>query len=72
MSTWMIYSSIGVWFAMVATLVVFAALAGVPGTLTTCAFALVVGLMPPAMMFRLSVAAEPQGCVVPHLAGKAR
>jgi len=57
-STLMIYSSMGVWFAMVAALVVFAAFAGVHVTLGTSAVALAIGLMPPAMMLRLRVAAE--------------
>jgi hypothetical protein len=51
-STVMIYSSIGVWFAMVATLVGVSAIAGMHVTVGTGAVALAVGLMPPAMMLR--------------------
>jgi hypothetical protein len=54
MSTQVIYSSIGVWFAIVAALMLFAALAGVPDMMSICALAVVVGLVPPAMMLRLS------------------
>ena len=54
-STWVIGSSIGVWFAMVAALVGALAFAGVAVTLDTGAVALLVGLMPPAMMLRLRV-----------------
>lgn len=56
MSTWMIYSTIGVWFTLVAALGGSAAYAGVHVTLGTGAVVLAVGLMPPAMMLRLRVA----------------
>lgn len=72
MSTWTIYSGIGVWFVMIGALMGLAAFAGVPVTIGESAVALLVGLMPPAMMLKLRVQAEPQGCVVPHLAGEAR
>ena len=58
MSTRLIYSSMVVWFAMVTALVGVALFAGVRVTLATCAVALAVGLMPPAMMVRLRVPAE--------------
>jgi hypothetical protein len=58
MSTRLIYSSMVVWFAMVTALVGVAVFAGVRITLATCAVALVVGLIPPAMMLRLRVPAE--------------
>jgi hypothetical protein len=58
MSTRVSYSSMVVWFTMVMALLVFALYAGVRVTLATCAVALAVGLMPPAMMLRLRVPAE--------------
>ena len=58
MSTRLIYSSMVVWFAMVTALVGVALFAGVRVTLATCALALAVGLMSPAMMLRLRVPAE--------------
>ena len=58
MSTRMIYSSMIVWFAMVTALVGLALFAGVSMTLATCAIALAVGLMPPAIMLRLRVPVE--------------
>ena len=58
MSIRLIYSSMVVWLAMVTALVGVALFAGVRVTLATCAVALAVGLMPPAMMLKLRVAAE--------------
>jgi hypothetical protein len=58
MSTRLIYSSMVVWLAMVTALVGVALFAGVRVTLGTCAVALAVGFMPPAMMLKLRVAAE--------------
>jgi hypothetical protein len=58
MSTRVIYSSMVVWFTMVMALLVFALYAGVHVSLATCAVALAVALMPPAMMLRVRVPAE--------------
>ena len=58
MSTRLIYSSMVVWFVMVTALVGVAVFAGVRITVATCAVALAVVLMPPAMMLRLRVPAE--------------
>jgi hypothetical protein len=60
----MVYSSIGVWFAMVAAVLASAAFAGVPVTLATTAVAIVVGLIPPVMMLRLCVNPERARVVV--------
>lgn len=60
MSTQMIYTAIGVWLAIVAAAVGFSVLWGVPMTMATSALALVVALMPPAILLKLCWGAEPQ------------
>lgn len=60
MSTQMIYTAIGVWLAIVAAAVGVAVLWGVPMTLATSALALVLALMPPAILLKLCWGAEPQ------------
>ena len=53
MSKRMLYSAIGVWFALVTVIVVISLVAGVPLTLGTGVLVLVVGVVPPAIVFRL-------------------
>jgi pilus assembly protein TadC len=53
MSTKMLYSAVGVWFGVVAVTVVFGLAAGVPLTLGTSVLVLVVGVVPPAIVFSL-------------------
>ncbi len=60
MSTRMLYSSIGVWFAIVAAVAGLGPLSGAPITIGTGVLALVVGLVPPAIMLKLWGGAPPQ------------
>jgi len=53
MSKRMLYSAIGVWLALVAVILILSMAAGVPLTLGIGVLVLVVGVVPPAIMFRL-------------------
>jgi pilus assembly protein TadC len=53
MSTKMLYSAIGVWLGLVTVIVVIGLAAGVPLTLATSVLVLVVGVVPPAIVFKL-------------------
>jgi hypothetical protein len=53
MSTRMLYSAIGIWFGLVTVIVVFGLAAGVPLTLGTSVLVLIVGVVPPAIVFKL-------------------
>lgn len=60
MSRQKIYITIGVWLAIVAAVVGFGLLSGGPVTMGTSALALVVALMPPAILLKLCWGVEPQ------------
>ena len=60
MSTRMLYSGIGVWFAIVAAVAGLGPLLGAPITVGTGTLMLVVGLVPPAIMLKLCGGAPPQ------------
>jgi hypothetical protein len=60
MSTQMIYTAIGVWLVIVAAAVGFGVFSWLPMTMGTTALALVVALMPPAILLKLCWGAEPQ------------
>ena len=60
MSTQMIYTTIGVWLAIVASVVVFGLVSGMSVTLGTSVLALVVAFMPPAILLKLVGGDEPQ------------
>jgi hypothetical protein len=60
MSTQMICTTIGVWLAIVAAVVGFALLSGVPVTMATSALVLLVGFLPPAILLKLCWGAEPK------------
>lgn len=53
MSRRTLYSVVGVWFAIVTALVVFGLATGVPVTPGLSVLVLVVGVVPPAVVFRL-------------------
>ena len=53
MSKRMLYSAIGVWLALVAVIFIVSLAAGVALTLGTGVLVLVVGVVPPAVVFRL-------------------
>jgi len=53
MSKRMLYSAIGVWLALVAVILILSMAAGVRLTLGTGVLVLVVGVVPPAVVFRL-------------------
>ena len=53
MSTRMLYGAIGVWFALVTVIAVLGLAAGVPMTLGISVLVLVVGVVPPAIVFSL-------------------
>jgi hypothetical protein len=60
MSTQMIYTTIGGWLALVATVVGLGLLSGVPVTMATSALALVVAFMPPVILLKLFWGPEPR------------
>jgi hypothetical protein len=60
MSTQMMYSTIGVWFAIVAAGAGIGVLSGVPVTLSSGALVLFMGLVPPAIVLKLFGGAEAQ------------
>jgi len=60
MSKRMLYSAIGVWLALVAVILILSMAAGVPLTLGTGVLVLVVGVVPPAVVFRLFGGRETQ------------
>jgi len=60
MSKTMLYSSIGVWFALVALFVVLSVATGVHLTLAIGVLVLVVGVVPPAIVYRLFGGSETQ------------
>ena len=60
MSKRMLYSTIGVWLALVAVILIVSMAAGVPLTLGTGVLVLVVGVVPPAVVFRLFGGRETQ------------
>lgn len=60
MSTQMIYTTIGVWLAIVAAVVGFSLLSGAPVTMGTSALAVVVAVIPPAILLKLFWGPEPQ------------
>lgn len=60
MSSRMLYSSIGAWLTVVVAITGLVAWSGVPITSGTSALAVVVGLIPPAIMVKLWGGAAPR------------
>jgi hypothetical protein len=65
MSTQMVYTSIGVWLAIVAAVVGFGLFSGVPMTMGMGSVAMVVGFMLPAILLMLRWGAGPQTVAQP-------